>query len=90
MKKSNPNVNIPRSNYQSSIEMNSTVVKIQKPPNNISQTENENEHLNSWLTLRSDPQVKNKILLIQKLCNLSFKCDISYVEFLIFSNLFDR
>ena len=55
MKNSKANVNIPMSNYQNSIEMNSTAVRIQKPPNNISQTENENG--NSWLTLTSDPQV---------------------------------
>ena len=56
MKNSKSNVNIPQSKYQSSIEMNSTNVRIQKPPN-ISQTDNDNGSLNSWLTLRSDPQV---------------------------------
>ena len=57
MKNSKANINIPKSNNQSSIEMASSTVRIQKPPNNISQTENKNGNSNSWLTLTSDPQV---------------------------------
>ena len=58
MKKSQNRVNTLQQNHQNSIDINSTTVRIQKPPtNNIQQSRSENMSLNSWVSLRSEPQV---------------------------------
>ena len=59
MKKSKNRVNVSQPNHQNSIDMNSSAVRIHKPPpNDIQQTRTENGSSNSWVSLRSEPQVR--------------------------------
>ena len=59
MKKSKGEVNVPQPNHQNSFESNNAVRQIHKPAQDFSVTKNQIEPSNSWVSLRSEHQVRN-------------------------------